>query len=131
MGIPAKVPNMPDSTQVRFGPPDSRMPGPAQYNPTSGPIKGIMKAGGERLDPPTTASQAQQTSSSSQQTSSTSSSGSALPPNFRAGPTSHSSQPSPYPGAGPSGPSGPSPYPGLVANQSAPFLAPPSTSQAG
>ena len=128
MGIPAKVPNMPGSTQVRFGPPDSRMPSPAQYNPTSGPIKGIMKAGGERLEPPTTNSQAQQTSSSQQ--TSTSSSASVLPPNYR-GPTSHSSQPSPYPGAGPSGPSGPSPYPGLVGNQSAPFLGPAATSQAG
>ena len=125
MGIPAKVPNMPGTAQVRFGPPDSRMPSPAQYNPTSGPIKGIMKAGAERLEPPTTNSQSQQTSGSSQQTS-TSSSGSALPPSFR-GPTPHSSQPSPYPGAGPSGPSGPSPYPGLVPNQSAPFP----TSQAG
>merc|ERR1719264_1607666 len=73
-----------------------------------------MKAGGERLEPPTTNSQAQQTSSSQQ--TSTSSSTSVLPPNYR-GPTSHSSQPSPYPG--------------LVGNQSAPFLGPAATSQAG
>jgi len=56
--VPAKVPNMPGSTQVRFGPPlgdtsqGSRMPAPSQYSApphnvvsNSGqPIKGIMKA---------------------------------------------------------------------------------------
>ena len=120
MGIPAKVPNMPGSTQVRFGPPDSRMAGPAQYNPATGPIKGIMKGGGERLEP-STHSQAQQTGPPTSHSSS-----SALPPSYRAHP--HSSQPSPYPGAGPSGPSGPSPYPGLVPAQAPTF---PSSSQPG
>lgn len=56
--VPAKVPNMPGGTQVRFGPPigdssqGSRMPAPSQYSApphnvvsNSGqPIKGIMKA---------------------------------------------------------------------------------------
>jgi len=52
--VPAKVPNMPGGTQVRFGPPTveasqgSRMPAPSQYSApphNSGqPIKGIMKA---------------------------------------------------------------------------------------
>lgn len=126
MGIPAKVPNMPGSVQVRFGPPDSRMPGPAQYNPTPGPIKGIMKSGAERLEPAPTQSQGQQTSlphPSSQPPATICQSASALPPAYR-GPNPHSTQPSPYPGAGPSGPSGPSPYPGMAPSQSAPFPVP-------
>jgi len=76
--VPAKVPNMPSGTQVRFGPPlsetsqGSRMPAPSQYSapPQSGqPIKGIMKADRLSGDIPNVQSVSQsQPVSSSQQT---------------------------------------------------------------